>query len=207
MNADGSMSVMMNADLTEDAIKDKTPEPFMDGVPVEDQKTDQPEDKNAGNAKGADNKIEGMKVELNRTLNRQTDYVHVLEISPRGETIGGAAYFSGNGARASEMLVNEKGARLIAGDSDVIWQDYAAALEKTQEEALAAGEDEKEDGKVVASDFRIEDVEIIPRPESGVNGLENMKSVERIVRNGWVMIGAVPKPYEDPCRRARKALP
>lgn len=192
VRADGLISVMMMADYV--------PDPVMNDV-----------------AGSADDKEEtAFEKEL---LPENISYVHVLSLSPRGVILGGDAYFNGKKIEAYQMVEGTYGERLIAGYTDVPYneildQPYVedaeldldlgdATIDALSLSLPGAGSgdgmdvDEKSLTGLEKLNKRLAE-EKMADPEERAE-LPALDGEEALTRNGWLVAGDGPDPYEDLC--------
>ncbi|MCB1784244.1 MAG: hypothetical protein KDI13_09635 [Alphaproteobacteria bacterium] len=180
----------------------------------------QPEvDDAPGDAEGQESAFE------NEALPENMSYVHVLTLTPRGDIIGGDAYFHGQKVEAYQMVEGAYGARLITGysdvpynemverhpfvaeDGDVMAYDSAAAPEEDVVATVDLGAGEAEgDGSGIAMLAKTLDAEKAAAEDVDSSSVEeedtapeDVSDLPAITRNGWVVAGEGPKPYKDPC--------
>jgi len=184
VNADNVISVMMMAQIEESEEK--------------------------SGAKGTaaltpDDDLSGFEKEL---LPEDMSYIHVLTLNPRGEIMGGDAYFHGQLVHAHQMVEGLEGERLIAGYTDVpynelIDQAYVPDDHTIPDTKINLPDSDSPQGSLTGLALLQKNM----KQDKGAHGKEHGKDTEKqeeqekqaITRNGWVIAGEAPKPYTDPC--------
>ena len=159
------------------------------------------------------------KIEEDGSIVGKMNYVHMLRLTPRGITTGGETYFKGLGAQINGISVMKDGNYLLAGQ---VVDTYETVLEKF-EGFKQATEDEMASSK----EPKLPEAQM---PEKSLSGLallnktmadevkrENMERASdddfedetamSLTKDGWILVGQGPDPYEDPCRRVVVELP
>tara|TARA_B100001989_G_scaffold251270_2_gene230115 strand:+ start:2794 stop:4314 length:1521 start_codon:yes stop_codon:yes gene_type:complete len=129
---------------------------------------------------------------------------HVLNISPRGITLGGEAYFKGNSAHINEMRLAPKSQYIMSGYT---WQNAQKVFEEFKE-----GKDKNNPTPVLP------EAEISQKSQKGLDLLKGKVEADHVIKdrlnsdnnalkkngkeqdqNAWVMIGTAFDTYTDPC--------
>ncbi len=147
-----------------------------------------------------------------KNIPEKMDYVHLLTLSPRGITLDGDAYYSGQGVAISQLIEGQGGRRVMAGSAII-------PIEERSKDKLSSKEDLppplKEEGDIYLPDVKLSD-----KANRGLALLRNkikaqdiVKDVEgdkdssesaKLTKNGWVLVGDMPEEYKDPCIRTPK---
>ncbi|MDH5722049.1 MAG: hypothetical protein OEY94_01845 [Alphaproteobacteria bacterium] len=150
-------------------------------------------------------KMEKTDDELERDQSDVMSYAHLLNVSPRGITLSGDAYFKGKGAYVNEMKLDIGGQYVLSGYA---WQTAQKVLEEYTEE-----------NSKPASEVMLPKVEVSQKTKDGLallRGKTEEKKLEEekldsdsighgdkdqdLDQNAWIMIGAAPDTYIDPCK-------
>ena len=184
VNKDGLISLLMMARANRDAIKE------------------------AGD--DVVNKMSGFGV------HGDSNYAHLLTLTPRGIAIGGDAFYKGKDAFISQMLHNPMGQRVMVGTA-LIEPDLSLDGEVEETGVIPLNE---------AGEITLPDVELSDKTKQGLallqkrinaqdlvqdddhhadeehdkESAESEKHDDGYVRKGWVVIGDMSDPYEDPCK-------
>ena len=156
------------------------------------------------------------------------DYVHVLNIDPRGVTLSGDAYFYGVGAQAMQITVGPHQERLIAGYTRTEDGEIADIVEKI-------GQDDAE-AKTAKGAEAVPNLPDAPMPEGTMKGLEMLRkhledgghdaghekqpesdeskkaatmgeAAQKTAKtdgysdDGWIVMGTALDTYQDPCKK------
>lgn len=160
----------------------------------------------------------------------RTDYVHVLNVTPRGITVSGDAYFEGQSGHIAQAVEGEAGARLFAGYANVPDGEIAAVLAErapsgeavpvASEQALpkpnlpqAEMSDKAREGLAMLGRNVAAQVEGRKQPDSGESSgaLKNASADDfdesqpensGINANGWLLMATPLDAYIDPCNQA-----
>tara|TARA_R110001592_G_scaffold20926_19_gene84768 strand:- start:7427 stop:9019 length:1593 start_codon:yes stop_codon:yes gene_type:complete len=147
-------------------------------------------------------------------ITSQSDYAHLLTLSPRGITLSGDAFYYGQGVFLSQLLEDLSGRRVMVGYSFV----EPDKTEQLQREALQPKNTPlQEDGVVNLPDVELSDkaktglallqkkidAQTVISQNEDVQGAEESantaKGMGGLVQKGWVVVGDMPDPYVDPC--------
>ena len=158
-------------------------------------------------------------IEEDGSIVGKMNYVHMLRLTPRGITTGGESFFKGLGAEIKGISVMKDGNYLLAGQ---VVDSFETVLDKFEGFTQDADGDEKP-----AKEPHLPEAEV---PEKSLSGLallnktmadevkrENMERATEedfdaeksmsLTKDGWVLVGQGPDPYDDPCRRVVVELP
>lgn len=190
-SADGLISVMMMAELV---AKKK-------------------EDREADEAVTAADEVEKTAFEK-ELLPEDMSYAHVLTLDPRGHIVGGDAYFYGKNVEVYQMVEGEKRERLIAGYADVPYNDeidkafvpYGGGEPEVKVNLPDAPVPDKSLSGIALLKKNLEAQKDKP-PAEQVGEVADAKSGPSMTRNGWIVAGEGPKPYNDPCIVETAVLP
>lgn len=160
------------------------------------------------------------------------DYVHVLTLTPRGITISGDSYFEGKGGMIAQMVLTPKGERLMVGTANVPDGDIATAIQASKGASQpdtpaepAGGEVKPNLPQVALPENTMKGLAMLGKkieaataplnkPDSGESkesdkpAIADIKSAEidGVNENGWIVTGAAPDTYTDPCIVKLKTL-
>lgn len=133
------------------------------------------------------------------------NYAHLLNLSPRGITLNGEAYYKGHDAYINEMNLGANEQYVLTGDT---WQTAQKALEQYKEK----------EGKT-EPEIMLPEAEISQKSKEGLERLKGKMAMQKeeekrldsdeepmgdsgqeLDQNGWIMIGVSADTYTDPCK-------
>lgn len=158
-------------------------------------------------------------------LPQSVDYAHFLTLSPRGITLSGDSYFAGQGAQIGQVIIGKKGERVIAGSAVIANGDAYGAMKAEEIKAEVLKEESIPSAKLPEaklSDKTQKGLELLKQkigvktdkenqPNTGESNSAKIgdlaKPVKSSSKNGWILVGASPDTYKDPCKQSIQSLP
>ncbi len=148
-------------------------------------------------------------------ITSESDYGHLLTLSPRGITLSGDAFYYGQGVSLSQLSESKDGQRIIVGHS-FVKPDMPMTKKVGEDPSVEKPLNELGDVRLPDVDLsdntkkglallqkKISAQALIDQKEDKDNHDESAKNIEKrpsLVQKGWVVIGDMPDPYVDPCK-------
>ncbi len=144
-------------------------------------------------------------------------YAHVLNISPRGITLGGDAYYNGKRGYINQILESVKGHRIMVGNAIISIKDFKTRNNKDKKDEEDLPPPLKDFSEVVLPDAplskkakiglamlknKIKDQGYDVTSDISYNDGHDIESANisgDFTQNGWVLIGNMPNKYTAPC--------
>ncbi len=141
----------------------------------------------------------------------EMDYAHLLTLSPRGVTLSGDSYFSGEGVHVSQMIKGGSGHHVMVGD---VFTDHGEHETSERDSSLSGvnvplSETERitsvtpDGGGADNSGLTLlqKKIKAQAADEGDHENHEESANVQRKVsQDGWILVGDGLDAYTDPCR-------